>query len=56
MLQFETEVEIGTILHFGDTTLTVVGIENDEVHFRVESSGGAANPECEGDDFTWPPK
>ena len=61
MIQFETDVEIGTILQLDNYILTVIDIENDEVHFRVEqiadeSNTDESNPERDDGDFTLPPK
>jgi hypothetical protein len=37
---FEIELEVGSVLMIGETVLTIVDIEEDDVTFKVDSTDG----------------
>ncbi|MDB4638214.1 MAG: hypothetical protein P8M30_01590 [Planctomycetaceae bacterium] len=40
---FEIELEVGSVLMIGETALTIVDIEGDDVTFNIDSTDGDEN-------------
>lgn len=55
MNKTEVELAIGETVHLGDVAVTIVDIDENAIHFRVESPQDQADPAVEPDLKRWLP-
>ena len=50
MNECEVDVSVGETLCLGDFSVTILGIEDDEIHFCINSTGEGNDPDAEFED------